>query len=883
MSLWSRIKNVLRGDGLNREIDEELESHLADAIERGRDPVEARRSFGSTLHRREESRDIRLIAWLDSLRADAIFGWRQLMKRKATSAVAILSLALAIGSCTSAFRLTDALLLRPLPVANPEQLYCLARIGVGPEGKPQDSDGWAYPAYSQMRDAVAGQAELLAVSDVERDDLTYASDEEMEKANLQYVSGGMFGSFGLHPALGRLLTGSDDLKPGAHPYAVLSHDYWTRRFARNPKAIGQTFRMGAGVYEIVGVAQDGFTGIEPGTVIDIFVPTMMHPFVRRSDAWWMKTIARFRPGVALEPVRQKLNAATRSFEEDRAKGFTNMSQERLARFLNQTVVLEPAAAGVSGMQKNYRVPLFALGSLVGLVLLIACANIANLMTAQAAARAREMALRVSIGAGRFRLVQLVLVESATLACLAAVAGGAFAWWSAPFVVSRINPPDNPARLTLPADWRVLGFGLALTLTVTLLFGLAPALRASAVKPASAMKGGDDPHSRRRTMHGLIAVQVAFCSLVIFVAGLFVATFNRLANQPTGFSADRILVLDTVAARPQDPALWDQVAERLRAVPGVETVALADWALMNGNSRNNTISVPGAPSTDLLAYFRYTSPGWLDAMKIPLVDGRDFSANDRSPGSAIVNQTFARAFFHGENPVGKWFERGGPAGHMRYQITGLVRDLRYRSMREPILPLAFVPFRAIDANGASKPVGEGTYIVRTSAANPLAMASILRQEIPRARHEFRVTNIHTQAELNMRQTVRERLLATLAFFFASVALLLAGIGLYGVLDYSVLQRRREIGIRMAIGAQAGDIARRVTTDVFTMVAAGGLAGVVLGIASVRYIASLFYQVKGSELGMLAVPAVAIVAAALVAALPAVVRAVRIDPVTSLRSE
>jgi predicted lysophospholipase L1 biosynthesis ABC-type transport system permease subunit len=221
--------------------------------------------------------------------------------------------------------------------------------------------------------------------------------------------------------------------------------------------------------------------------------------------------------------------------------------------------------------------------------------------------------------------------------------------------------------------------------------------------------------------------------------------------------------------------------------------------------------------------------------------------------------------------------------MRYQITGLVRDMRYRSMREPILPVAFVPFRAVDANGASKPVSEGAYIVRTSAANPLAMASILRHEIPRARHEFRVTNIHTQAELNMRQTVRERLLATLALFFASVALLLAGIGLYGVLDYSVLQRRREIGIRMAIGAQSGDIARRVTADVFTMVAAGGLAGVLLGIVSVRYIASLFYQVKGGELGMLAVPAVAIVAAALVAAFPAVVRAVRIDPVTSLRSE
>jgi predicted lysophospholipase L1 biosynthesis ABC-type transport system permease subunit len=269
------------------------------------------------------------------------------------------------------------------------------------------------------------------------------------------------------------------------------------------------------------------------------------------------------------------------------------------------------------------------------------------------------------------------------------------------------------------------------------------------------------------------------------------------------------------------------------------------------------------------------------MRIPLKDGRDFRANDTSPGAAIVNEAFSKAFFNGENPVGKSFER--TAGGMRYQIVGLVRDARYRNMREPILPVAFVPFQAIDAAGAPRPVSEGTFLVRTASSNPLALAATLRREVPRARPGFRVSNIRTQAEINLRHTIRERLLAMLALFFAIVALLLAGVGLYGVLDYSVLQRRREIGIRMAIGAQAADIARRVTVDVLSMVLAGALAGLALGMASVRYIETLLYQVKPTDLGVLALPTLTILTVALLAALPAVIRAVRIDPVAMLRAE
>src|SRR5882724_9423537 len=491
MVLWSRIRNVFRGDHLNREIDEELESHIQEAIEQGRDPVEARRAFGSALRHREGSRDARLVVWLESLRADAIFGWRQLGKTKVTSAAAILSLALAIGACISAFRLIDALLLRPLPVANPERLYDLSRQGIGPDGQPQTFDEWAYPDFQLMRAAVKNQAELIAVSHAEPSDLTYKSDQEIEKAYLQYVSGWMFSTLGVRPALGRVFSENDDLRPGGHPYAVLSHDYWTHPFGQDPTVIGRTFRMGNTLYEIAGVAEAPFTGTEPGTMVDIFVPTMMHPAVTRKDSTWHRTLAMVKPGATFEPIRQKLDATSRAFEEERAKGFLGMRKEDIDNYLNQTVLLEPAPSGVSDLQSETRRPLAILGVLVALVLLIACANVANLMAAQASARAREMAVRVSIGGGRWRLVQMVLVQSAWLALLAAGLGGLFAWWSGPFVVNMINHPDAPARLLLPADWRVLGFGLVLALGVTLLFGLAPALRASSVNPVSALKGGHD--------------------------------------------------------------------------------------------------------------------------------------------------------------------------------------------------------------------------------------------------------------------------------------------------------------------------------------------------------------------------------------------------------
>jgi len=874
MSLWTRFKNALGGSKVNREIDEELESHVAEAVAEGRDPGEARRAFGSSLRHREASRDVRVSAWLDSLRADAIFGLRQLRKNKITSAAAILSLALALGACTAAFRLIDALLLRPLSVTHPEQLSAMEREGTGPEGKPQSYDGWEYPLFQRMRQAAQGQAELIAISYSERSDVTFAGDDEMEKAYLQNVSGWMFDSLGLQPALGRLLTEQDDKTPGAHPVAVISYDYWTHRFGEDRKVIGRTFRIGNQIYEIVGVSQKGFTGTEPGTINDIFIPTMMHYCVTRSDCSWFRTLARIAPGVSQESLRSKFDAVAHAFLVERAKGFTAMSPQAIQNFVQQKVIFESASSGVSSLQHDNRRPLAALAVLVALVLLIACANVANLLTVQAAAREREMALRVSIGGGRLRLIQLVLVGSAWIAAFAGIIGAFLAWWAAPFVVRMINPPDNPVQLVLPADWRVLAFGIALTFGVTLLFGLAPALRASSVQPANALKGGENPQARYRVMAILAAMQVAFCILVVYVAGLFATTFERLSHRTTGFSAERILTLDTVSKTKATPEAWESLRQRVSLVAGVEKAALSGWPLLNEWSWNDGISVHGAPASDVLAYFLNVSPGWIDTLKLELLDGADFRPSD--PSAAIVNQAFAKVFFNGENPVGKSFEEVDDSGpRTPYHVVGLVGDACYRDLRECVLPAAYVPFR--------KTQERGTFIVRTVSKNPLALAQTLRKVVAQANPDFRVSLIRTQQEINDAQTVRERLLATLGLFFAGVAVVLAGVGLFGVLHYSVLQRRRDIGIRMALGARGANIIRHVCGEVLAMVCAGIVAGIGLGLLAVRPIEALFYGVTGRETTMLIMPMVTIFAATILAALPPVLRAIHIDPASMLRVE
>jgi len=885
MSLWSRISNALRGERLNREIEEELQSHIEEAIALGHDPDEARRTFGSILRQREASHNIRVAGWLESLLADVRFGWRQLCRNKVTSVTAVLSLALGIGSCIAAFRLIDALLWRPLPISNSSKLYAISRKLTGPEGRPIEDGYWATPDFKLMRDAVKDQADLIAISDADRTDIAWSTDDDMEKAHVVYVSGNMFPLFGLEPALGHLLVPAEDRAPGAAPYAVLSWDYWNHHFGRDPNVLGRSLHIGDQTFEIIGVGPRDFTGIETGTVTDIFLPLGMNGLATRDSVNWHHTFLMLKPGVnpgiALEPLSQHLSAVSRAFEAECSECFRGMTQASIDRLLNKKLVFHLAGAGISDLQKDYRRSLGILGLLAALVLLIACVNVANMMTAQAAARAQEMALRVSIGAGRRRLVQLILVQSALLAFFASVLGAVFAAWSAPFVLSLINPPDNPARLALTADWRVLVFGFGLIILVVLLLGLLPALRASAVRPVAALKGGQDPHSPRRLMRGAIALQIAFCCLVLFLSSLFVASFQRLQSRPLGFSTDRLLLLEAVAGKGQLPVVWNQTAEALRALPGVNSVAISGWPLLGRIRINSDISVNNAPPSPTPAFFLNASPGWRSTMKIPLVSGRDFRPQDASPGAAIVNETFVKTYFPGQNPIGRTFERG--TNQPLNTIIGVTLDVPYHDMRGPSRPVFYVPFDEIDNQSAPKSVDFATFTIHTAAQDPLALANSLRQFIAQRHNGLRASNITTQLDLVRDQTIRERLIAMLAAFFAAVALLLAGIGLYAVLNYSVLQRRREIGIRMAIGSTRAGIVRLVTLDIFLMIALGACAGVTLGFGAARYVEALFYQVKATDADMIALPACAILLTALVAILPAVLHALRTDPTEILRAE
>ncbi len=882
MSLWSRIRNAVQGERLNREIDEELQSHIEEAIASGRDPKEARRALGSALRVREAS-GIRVAGWLESLLADVRYGWRQLSRNKVTSLAAVLSLALGIGSCVAAFRLIDALLWRPLPISGSSQLYALSYTIVGFDGKPIEDGHWPTAEFNSMRNAVNDQADLIAISDADRTDITWSTDDDMEKAHVAYVSGNMFPLFGLEPALGRLLTPADDRARGLNPYAVLSWDYWNRRFGQDAHVLGRSLHIGDQTFEIIGVGPRDFTGTEKGTLTDIFLPLNMNTLASQEGWNWHRTFVMLKPNVDpatnLEPLRQRLSAASRAFQLECSTCFRGMSQTDIDRLLRRNLVFNPAGAGISDLQKDYRRSLGILGLLAALVLLIACVNVTNMMTAQAAARAHEMALRISIGAGRRRLVQLILSQSAVLAVLASLLGAFLAAWSAPFVLNLVNPPDNPARLDLPADWRVLLFGFGLMLLVVLLLGLIPALRVSAVRPVAALKGAEGPHSPRRLMRGVIALQVAFCVLVLFLSSLFVASFQRLQNRPLGFTTDRLLLLETVAGKGLPPVVWNQTAEALRSAPGVDAVAISRWPLLGHIRINSAISINGAPSPTL-GWFMIVSPGWLSTMKIPLVSGRDLRPEDRSPGAAIVNETFAKTFFPGQDPLGRTFERG--ANQPLNKIVGVIPDVPYDDLREPNPAAFYIPFDEIDDKSAPR-VDFASFVIHTEAQNPLVLANSLRQFIAQRHNGLRVSNVTTQLELFRNQTIRERLIAMVASFFAVVALLLAGVGLYAVLNYSVLQRRREIGIRMAIGSTRTGIVRIVTLDVFLMIVFGACAGIALGFGAARYVESLFYQVKVTDADMIASPTFAILLTAIVATLPAVLRALRTDPTEILRSE
>ena len=660
-----RLLGTLRRSRTDRDLAEELELHMelarADEERRGRSGVEAGREarlqWGGASQAMDALRDQRGVPWIGALSSDVVFGWRQLNKHRTVTAAAILSLGLAIGAMTAAFRLVDAVLLRTLPVSDPGSLFYVAFNHTDSQNRTEDRDDFDYPTYQQYARAITNRAELMVLGMSAPTEAAVDGADEPERISRQFVTGNVFPTLGLQPAAGRLLVPADDDSPGAHAVAVLSYEYWTRRFGRNPRAVGQTLRLDSRPYEIVGVTPKGFIGTEPGRITDIYVPATMNVEALNSPGWsWFRLWLRPGPGVTVAEIEQSLQTVFAEQHRLDVKQFPpETPRPRIDAYLNERIPLLPAGSGASGMQQDFRRPLLILAALVALVLLVACTNVANLLIAQALARGREMALRVSIGADRWRLIRLVLVESAMLAVSASIVGLLIGSWAAPLVVSMLSPSEEPVRLVLDTDWRAIAFALALATTVTCLFGLAPAVRASSFTPVSALKGDSDARGHRRLMKMLVGAQMAFCVFVLFVAVLFVATFARLARQPLGFSHDRLLLVDAQWPGKAQPAeRWMQIVEGVRESPGVEAAAFSGWTFLSGNRWTGTVFVPGRPVETRPAYFLEVSPGFFDTMRIDISGGRDFRPGDVAPklnernqpvpGVAIVNSSFVRVYF-----------------------------------------------------------------------------------------------------------------------------------------------------------------------------------------------------------------------------------------------
>ena len=893
MSWLSRLTNAFRPDRLDDELAEELRFHLearaAEAVRRGINPREAARQarlrLGNELHARESSRDTRLIAWLESLLKDVRFGFRVLRKDKGVTAAALASLALAIGASLAAFALLDALLLRPLPVYRPERLI---RLTTTDESDPHPNQTFNYPLFERCRQATRGKLDLFAMTNQHPEPVVFAgSGGRQEKARVQYASGNALPSLGIRPALGRLLTPDDDLRPGAHPVAVASYNFWMRRFAGDPSVLGRWFRDGTRQFQIVGVAEKGFTGVEPGISTDLWVPAMMwwNPKdLASSNSYWFSVLGTLRPGASAEAVQPSLQALYSQFLRERAADFrADESRTVVDRFERGRLQVLPAPNGPSRLRETFARPLWILAAVAGLLLLIACSNLANLFTARALAREREMALRISIGAGRARLMRQLLVEGLLLAGAASVLAAGFAAIAAPAIVRLLSRSDSQVYLNLHPDWRMTAFLLFSCTAAALLFALLPALRASGVSPHQALKsGGAKLSAQTSALRPMVAAQIAFSFVVLFLSGLLLLSFRQLMRVDLGFDQRRVLLVDVATANPepfsdQTPAgriAAMQLRDRIRELPGVRNAAMCEFGFFTGSWMTEDVRVPGRVPGDDSVNVVPVSPGFLATLGVPLLAGRSFTPSDVTSARSVVlvNRAFARRYFPGEDPVGKRFAFAMKDRDLPLDIVGLVQDVRLQSVRDPAPPAVFEPLRGLS----------GTLAVRTDG-DPWKLLPLVRRQIGGFGHAASAGNATLQSTLVDDALLRERLLALLAAFFALAALALAGVGLYGVLSYSVVRRTREIGIRIALGARQSSVVRLVIREIGAVAAIGLAAGLVFGRLLARPVESLLYEVKPGNFWTLALPLALLLAAAALAAFRPAWRAAGVDPAVALRNE
>jgi len=890
VSRLSRFVNIFRRDRLNRDLEDEIAFHIAERAEeftrRGMSTAEAERKaqqrFGNELLLRESSREVKLFSRLEWIAQDIRFGLRLFRKNVVVTGAALLSLALAIGACMAAFSLVDALILRPLHVKDPHRLiYVTFRAA----GAPADASSFSYPLFKRMRDASRGRAKLFGMSyQIRREALFDDAGGQPEKIYAQWVSGDAFAILGTKPALGRLFTAADDQKPGQHPVAVLSYDFWSRRFGRSPAVLGRWLTIREKQLQIVGVAESGFTGGEPGVMTDVWAPNMMWDATAITDsAWsWLRIWGRLESGVTLDGAQAVIQVVFTNFRRERVFR-PDEPRESVHRYVNTPVRLRSAANGTSDIRSSFARPLWILAMVAFLVLLIACSNVASLLVARAAARDREMALRLSIGAGSGRLVQQVLIESAMLSLASCLSGLLLAVKAAPLLVSMLSTSPTIVRLDLSLDWRMFIFVAAAVVLTTFLFGLAPALHASAVSLNEALKSGTGKQSPRIGLfRPLLALQTAFSFLVLFIAGLLLASFSKLDRSDPGFDKNHLVVVDVEAKElrqggQKSLATWRQLVDHLRETPRIESASLSGWSVFSGAGQNLHVRVPGRAVDASEPYYLPVSPHFFETMRIRLLDGRDFEPRDAegdSPTTVIVNEGFVRRYFAGERAPGlRFFSVYGNGKLIPQEIVGTVHDAKYNSLRETSPPTVYYPAR---------PEGAASVQLRTSL-EPAELTAMLRSELPRVHPDFRITGITPQSTLIDNTIVRERLLALLSAFFSIVAVALVAVGLYGVLSYSIVQRTREIGIRLALGARPAKVLALVVSEAGSMIFLGLGAGLASGIAASRFIGAFLYHVEPSDWSSIAAPLVFLLLAWFLSALPPAMRATRVDPVTALRYE
>ena len=695
MSWLSRFLNVFRRDRLHRDFEDEMQFHLSSRIDeltdRGMTAEEAKkqadRQFGNSLILFESSRDIKLFPRIESIFRDVVFGVRQCRKNLTVTTVAVLSLSLAIGSSTAAFALIDALILRQLPVKDPEQLVYIAYRA---PDDARDALSFNYPLFERMRDASGGQVQLFGMSDQSRQDAIFDdAGGQREKVYGQWISGDAFALLGVKAAVGRPLMASDDLKPGQHPVAVISYDFWSRRFGRDTNVLGRWLTIRGKQLQIVGVAEKGFTGVEPGIMTDVWAPNMMwdESAITDSGTRWFRVWGRMLTGAHREQALAVLQTVFTNFRREQASMRAQETPEQREQLINTRVYLRSAANGPSNLRQQYERALWVLASIAGLVLLLASANVASLLVARAAAREREMALRISIGAGRGRLIQQVLIESSLLSIASCALGALIAVFVTPQIVSMISTSYSAVRLDLHLDWRVLAFLAATGSLVTFLFGLPPALRASTVSPNEAIKSGGGKHTAKVGAFGpLVAAQTATCFIVLFVAGMCLSSFAKLARTDLGIDPKNLAVVYVEAKELQQDAkaqsIWEHLLERLNQTPGIQSAGMSGWGLFQGRGRNKGVQIPGRTADAYSPWYLPVSPHFFQTMGIRMIDGRDFEWRDARQDSSpavIVNESFARRYFAGESAVGKHFFRVDAGSTLvPQQIVGVVGDAKYTS-------------------------------------------------------------------------------------------------------------------------------------------------------------------------------------------------------------